>query len=126
MPIVNKPAAPRSAPQSAGQSAVAPRGNGLSLGSSSSGKIDPKMLPPPGGVTPGEPMDYKTHALIGRRAADGHLLLLESWPYCPTQDEIKAVCAAAKFPYVQFAIVNVNGFWDTVEPEKKPLWTSRP
>lgn len=119
MPISNnKPAPPSQAPRSSGASQVAPRGGWPAPAK----KADPKLGSAPGGVTPGRPVDYKTHALIGRREADGHLLLLENWPYCPTQDEIKAACKDTKYPYVQFAIVAVTGFWDTVEKETKPLW----
>lgn len=83
------------------------------------------MGPAPGGVTPGDAMTFKTHALVGRRQSDGHLLLIQSWPYCPTKDEIDTAKKDTKYPYVQFALVNAVGIWDAVEKPVQPIWTAR-
>ncbi len=128
----NAPKAPPAAPAGGGQAAQQQHagvqaGQVLAGGAPRPGlrRPDPKMGEPYGGVTPGDPMSFKTHALVGRRKADGHLLLIKSWDHCPTKAEIDEAKKDTKFPYVQFALVNAVGIWDAVEQEPQPIWTAR-
>lgn len=50
-----------------------------------------------------QPIDYKTHILIGVRA-DGVMTAVCDWPYVPTQAEVQQQIDATRNGYITFAL----------------------
>jgi hypothetical protein len=50
-----------------------------------------------------QPIDYKTHILIGVRAS-GVMTVIADWPYVPPQPEVEQVTDCTREPYVTFLL----------------------
>jgi hypothetical protein len=70
-------------------------------------------LPPVAALTraPSTPLTYKSHVLVGRRAETGEVKVVADWPHCPTQKDIHAAQASAKYKYSEFALTEAVNVW---------------
>lgn len=63
-------------------------------------------------VNSGDQLTDKSYVLVGQRAEDSSIKVIEHWPYLPTQTEVEAATKNLKYKYTRFALVNPQRTWD--------------
>ena len=69
-----------------------------------------------------QPIDYKTHILIGVRA-DGVMAVIADWPFVPPQSEVQKAIHGTREPYVTFALCTPTSI---MPAERNPFRAFKP